>query len=505
MKNNIVVIYSTQNDSVANNSFNNHIKNTIGAKHKIAQYQNNNEFSLTSVYNRALSENSDVKDSIFCFVHNDIIFKTPNWGRILLNKFNTNDYDILGIAGSTYMPLSGIWWENNNTMFGIVEHTDNINTWESRFSQEIPKVKDVVTIDGIFMAVDPDNIIHKFDEDFTGFHYYDHSFCIENYIEGCNVGVITNIRILHKSVGYTNEQWENSKNQFVVKYLDHLPLSIPPIYDEINIKLDHEPKVSVIIPTKNNYNYILNNIESWNEHVKYENYEIIIADTGSTDDVLENYKNVLSDKVRLVQYDYYNFSQINNDVVKNHLAPDTKLILFCNDDIQLLNDALSRCVEIYQQYIDVVGTIGIRLHYGDSSVQHCGIEIIKGDGKDKTKDAIHLSHIDLKKTENYKTDLYYDCIGNTAAFLLMKKDLFVELGYFNEEYIECFEDVELNLSCILHKKVNITCCDAVAYHFESVSRNKNENKLKKNANDYYNNLFPFYKNNEEILSKILIK
>jgi GT2 family glycosyltransferase len=403
------------------------------------------------------------------------------------------------------MPISGVWWENANTMYGIVEHTDGVNTWESRFSNEIPNIKEVVTIDGLFMAIDPDSLFYDFDESFKGFHFYDHSFCIPCYIDGLNIGVITSIRVLHKSVGFTNQQWRDNQAQFVEKYLDVLPISIPPIFKEITTKLIVEPKVSVIIPTKNNYELIFNNIESWKTNVKYKNYEIIIADTGSRGDVLEKYDNVIGDRVRLVKYDYYNFSKINNDVVKNHLSYDTELILFCNDDIELLNDALTRCVDIYQQNIDTVGTIGIRLHYGDSSVQHCGIEIIKGDGKDTTKDAIHLSHIDLKKTENYKTDVYYNCIGNTAAFLLINKNLFLELGCFNEEYIECFEDVELNLLCILKNKANITVCDAVAYHFESVSRNKNENKLKKNATDYYNNLFPFYKEHEDVLSKILIK
>ena len=39
-------------------------------------------------------------------------------------------------------------------------------------------------------------------------------------------GVITNIRLTHKSIGMTNEQWETNKNTFATKYSDFLPLKV---------------------------------------------------------------------------------------------------------------------------------------------------------------------------------------------------------------------------------------------------------------------------------------
>ena len=489
MKNNIVVIFSSHFSEEFNKDFINHVGATIGVQHKTICYPNFNEFSLAQIYNDAIEKHNE-KNCIFVMCHNDIWFKTKNWGKLLLTKFNNSKYDIIGVAGSTYLPTSGMWWEDRSKMFGIVEHTNGITTWVSEFSKPIVGVKEVVLIDGLFMAFNPETIIHKFDEDFKGFHFYDLSFCIPNYLDGCNIGVTTVIRILHKSVGQVNQQWENNRLQFAKRYEDDLPMSLLPPYTDVNIKLNFQPKVTVIIPTKNNPKYILNNIRSWNEVVNYENYEILIADTGSDEDVIAKYDEILGDKIKLIKYDYYNFAKINNDMVKNHVSPDSELVLFCNDDVRLLNDALSKCVEIYNKHKKEVGTIGIRLHYGDGSVQHNGITIHRNsDG------GIILSHRDLKKIENYQTGVNLNSIGNTGAFLLINRELFISLDGFTETYIECLEDVELNLKCKVKGLKNITVSDVVAYHYESVSRNKIAGGENRFMSDYLT-LTTFINNNK---------
>ena len=466
-KTKIVVVYSSHLSDWENSKFTNHVMETVGVKYNhVACYINHNKFSLSEIYNKALREYT-AEDTIIVFCHNDIIFRTKNWGRLLLNKFNNSDYDILGVAGSTYLPESGMWWEDRTKMVGIVDHTDGTREWSSVYSPERKgQITPTVLIDGLFMAVDPTNLEHDFDEDFKGFHFYDLSFCFPNYLDGCNIGVTTDIRILHKSIGRTNEQWEENRKLFSEKYYMELPYSIPPEYDEFHIKLKDNPKVTVIIPTKNNLKYITNNINSWNDVVEYDNYEIIIADTGSEKSVIDNYNSFLSDKIKLVQYNYYNFAKINNDVVKNHVSDDTEIILFCNDDIILLNDVLSRCVQIYNDNKETVGTIGIRLHFGDSSIQHNGISL------SIINNQLIISHKDIRKTNNYSTTVNYNSIGNTAGFLLIKREIFNRIGGFNENYIECLEDVELNLKCKLLGLNNITVSDAVAIHFESISRNK---------------------------------
>lgn len=229
-KRKIVVIYSTNNNDSFIVEYNKHILNTIGISIEnvvLLPTINHGEYSLSEVYNKSIKhidKNYDINEFIFVFIHHDLIFKTKDWGRGLLAKFNNLNYQILGVAGSTYMPASGRWWEDRSKMVGIVEHTDGFREWVSEYAPAFKGVREVVLIDGLFMAADVDQLEHNFDEDFKGFHFYDLPFCIENYLDGANIGVVTDIRILHKSIGATNEQWEQNRLQFVEKYKEELPI-----------------------------------------------------------------------------------------------------------------------------------------------------------------------------------------------------------------------------------------------------------------------------------------
>jgi hypothetical protein len=225
MKNNIVVVFSSHLSEEENLKFVKHIDDTIGVKHKTVYYPNFNQFSLSQIYNQAIREHND-PDSIMVFCHNDITFKTRTWGRLLLSKFNHSPFSIIGLAGTTFLPESGMWWEDRSKMYGVVEHTDGINTWVSEFAVPIKGyTKPVVIIDGVFMAVDCDKIDHQFDEEFKGFHLYDLAFCLPNYLDGCEIGVTTDIRILHQSIGITTQQWDDNRKQFIEKYKDELPIN----------------------------------------------------------------------------------------------------------------------------------------------------------------------------------------------------------------------------------------------------------------------------------------
>jgi glycosyltransferase involved in cell wall biosynthesis len=221
MKNKIIVIFSSHYNAEENNKFISHIEKTIGTKHKTVCYENHNEFSLSELYNKAIDEHTE-PNCIFVMCHNDIIFKTNNWGKLLLQKFNNSKFGIIGVAGTSYVPESGMWWEDRSKMYGIVEHTNGITEWASEFSTPINSIQEVAVIDGVFISFDPNMIESKFNTDYGKFHFYDLSFSLDNYLVGVNVGVITNIRILHKSVGQVNNSWEENRKKFISQY--NLPI-----------------------------------------------------------------------------------------------------------------------------------------------------------------------------------------------------------------------------------------------------------------------------------------
>jgi GT2 family glycosyltransferase len=139
-----------------------------------------------------------------------------------------------------------------------------------------------------------------------------------------------------------------------------------------------------------------------------------------------------------------------------------------------------------------VGTVGCRLHFEDNTVQHDGIICFLD-----SKQSLLISHQGLSSYYNF-SNITRKVIGSTAALLMIKKEVFIKCDYFNENYTTCFEDVELNLKCLIFGLDNYCNSNLVSYHYESKTRNNDVDKVTKEVEDYNNNLIPFiiknYKN-----------
>jgi len=489
----ITIVYSTHKDNSYNNKFREHLLQTVGVKDvQILEYTNINEYSLAEIYNKGIVES--VYDIVVC-CHNDIKLE-KNWGKKLLNDFQDNtDYGIIGKAGSCYFPESGIYWEQMQfTMVGqVYHHPDNHKKWLSRYSTKLPELIPVVTIDGLFISFDKTKIKHAFDETIGRFHFYDHSFCLPNYLDGVKIGVTSSFEITHQSVGQPNQEFFESKIKFLEKFSSKLPLDLKPnsIYvPKINEKPIKIGKVAVIIPTKNKFNLIKDCIESFYEHCNPNLFDIFIADTGSNEDVknklndlIKNYNNI-----KLIEYDYYNFAKINNDVVKNHTNKEHEFLLFCNNDIKLLNNVIYGMLKIFKSS-SKVGTVGCRLHFEDNTVQHDGVFLMINSNMN-----LLFGHENIKTYYNYTTNIK-KVYGSTAALSMIRKSTFELCSMFNENYVNCGEDVELNSKCLLMGLDNYYDGNLVAYHYESQTRKDAGEYMDKITDDVTQNLIPFIQDN----------
>lgn len=492
------VVFSTRE---ADSKFIEHIKNTVGLDNiEVISYVNKGEFSLAELYNKALRE---AKHDIIIFIHDDIMFSHDNWGLKIIEQFRSSNYGILGIAGTTDLVFGedgaiGSWWFMHHRRVGKVKYNVNNKTWDDIFSNSYKFPVQVVCLDGVFIAVDRKKIQKLFDERFKGFHYYDIPFSFSNHLANVKVGVTFEVDLIHKSTGNVNSEWHQNRLLFSEYYRDSLPCGVKPEKVEYDNSVigEFDPGksvISIIIPTKNKIDLIMDCIQSIIYHTRVARYEILIADTGST---VEN-KNKLStwienlDKknnlidIKIIEYHYYNFAKINNDVVKNYLSKKSNYILFCNNDIKVLNDAVDRCLCLFREKKNI-GTVGIRLHYRDNSIQHNGMEMIIGSGR-----LVSFSHRNLGSYYTYDLGLI-EVIGNTAAFLMIERSMFEKIC-FNESYKECYEDVELNLEMLRLGRKNYHIGHAVAYHYESQTRSSNPDKNNRMIEDYQNHLLPFFK------------
>ena len=231
----ITVGFSTRE---VDEKFVDHIKKTCGPKNiEIIPFENKGTHSLTEAYNIILEKSTN---DIVVLCHDDIYFDKKGWGNKIVKHFEKNpEYGILGVAGSVELPKSAKWWENPSKMRGIVNHEHEGRKWESKYSNsQGNKLDEVVLVDGLFIGLKKDRIKKPFNEEIKGFHFYDVSFSFENFLENVKIGVMYDVRITHKSIGQTNEEWENNREKISFKYKDSLPKKI---------KLSDDDRISVLL------------------------------------------------------------------------------------------------------------------------------------------------------------------------------------------------------------------------------------------------------------------
>jgi len=498
----ITIIYSTHKDQEYNNKFKQHLLQTVGVKDvQILEYVNHNQYSLSEVYNSGVTQST--YDIVVC-CHNDIKLE-KNWGKKLLEEYSNNpEFGIIGKAGSCYFPESGVYWDRmKQTMVGqVYHHPDGQKKWLNKYSPKLPFLIPVVTIDGLFMSFDKTKIKHRFDETIGKFHFYDHLFCIPNYLDGIKIGVTSSFEITHQSIGKPNQEFWESKEKFVEKWGEKLPLDLKPSFIYVpEIKRKHFKKfgkVAIIIPTKGKVEMLKECVDSFHEHCDNEKYDIFVADTGSTEEeknwIKENINNIT-----LIEYDYYNFAKINNDVVKNLPNNNYDFLLFSNNDIKILNDVISGMLSVFELN-KLCGTVGGRLHFEDNTIQHDGVFM----GVNESNGTLRVGHINLRNYYNYSNSTK-EVFGNTGGLMMTRKKIFENNNMFNENYISCFEDVEYNLILNSIGLKNYICGDCVAYHYESKTRNEDPKNLDKLRYDYMANLIPIFKKNiEKIKHKLVL-
>ncbi len=244
-----------------------------------------------------------------------------------------------------------------------------------------------------------------------------------------------------------------------------------PIYE-----LPDTPLVSIVIPSKDNPDALMQCIRSIDAHTAYPNYEIIVVDNGSTESV----RSILEAFRKECPFEYlyqpmaFNFSRMCN-IGAQH-AKGTYLLLL-NDDMEVLESSwLTRMVG--QASLEHVGAVGAKLLYPKTTlIQHVGItNTISGPGH-------KLKLLDDNESYYYGRNRFvYDLIGVTAACLLMRKACFLSMEGLYEGLAVAYNDVDLCFRLHGRGLYNVQRNDVVLYHHESLSRGddlKDERKLKR--------------------------
>lgn len=265
---------------------------------------------------------------------------------------------------------------------------------------------------------------------------------------------------------------------------------VPGIY-KIKFDIKGSPKVSILIPNKDNVNLLKNCIESILNLTTYTNYEINIIENNSIQDETFEYYSKISQNSKIKILDYntgkvydkferekininqnngeevdkkeFNYSSLINFGVQNS---DGDFILQLNNDTKLLTKDWLELFIGYAQNKEI-GAIGARLYYEDKSIQHAGI-------------AIGLSGIagNLLVNLPYGKRAYFgreaatrNVSAVTGACLFCRRELYEEVCFMDEiNFKVAFNDVDFCLKILEKGYRNVYVPYIELIHYESKSR-----------------------------------
>lgn len=239
------------------------IRDSIGIPFEVLHFDNSVEkYGICKVYNDLAAK---AKFPYVCFLHEDIILKTENWGKKIIETFSEDpEIGLVGIAGSKYKSAYFSGWYSRVKKLDCANYFHQYPSGSEHVFLSPTDTKsneEVVCIDGVMMCCK--RAIWKqtlFDEELLkGFHFYDIDFSLR-VSHQYKVMVTFDIDLIHITTGgdYSNN-WVETAILFHEKKEDKLPFS------KINLNRQEIDK-RIIITTMDhlkNYKISFRNKKRW--------------------------------------------------------------------------------------------------------------------------------------------------------------------------------------------------------------------------------------------------
>ncbi len=231
-------------------------------------------------------------------------------------------------------------------------------------------------------------------------------------------------------------------------------------------QLPYEPLVSVIIANKDHREDLMRCVESLEQESEYKNLEILIVENNSVSEEIVTYYDQVQrqyDNVRVLRYE----KEFNYADIQNYAAVRAKgdYLLLLNNDTWLerpesIREMLGYCMR------DDVGIVGAKLLYPDDTIQHAGVIVGLGGVADHA--FVGMDREDPGYCCRAICAQEYSAV--TAACLMVKKTVFMEVGGMDTELKIAFNDVDF---CLRVKEAGYKIIYnpfSIWYHDESKTR-----------------------------------
>lgn len=217
------------------------------------------------------------------------------------------------------------------------------------------------------------------------------------------------------------------------------------------------PLVSIVIPSLNAADILPTCIESLLNQ-SYRNVEIILVDNGSTDGssdlVHEKYPSV---KVFRSEENlgYSGGCNLGASIGKG------KYLLFCDNDISVNPESISELVKEFEQCPQIGIAQSKMLLASDPTIIESMGGYFTGTG------ILYQEERDLPNGPD--KDVKHEIFGAKGAFMMIPRELYFEIGGFDDEYVAYFEDTDISWRAWLAGLKVIVVPSSVVIHGRSVT------------------------------------
>jgi GT2 family glycosyltransferase/glycosyltransferase involved in cell wall biosynthesis/Tfp pilus assembly protein PilF len=188
-------------------------------------------------------------------------------------------------------------------------------------------------------------------------------------------------------------------------------------------------------------------------------YEVVVVDNGS-DDWTMYLLHAMEGDLRVLNNDRnLGFARACNQGAD---ASAAEYVLFLNNDT-VPNEGWLEAMVAAADADPAVGIVGARLLYPDGTIQHAGLHMVNGIPDHEFRGA---AADDPRVTQTRDLDMV------TGACLLIRRELFIELGGFDAQFVNGVEDVDLCLRARERGWRVVYCADAVVEHHEAQSKGR---------------------------------
>jgi len=219
------------------------------------------------------------------------------------------------------------------------------------------------------------------------------------------------------------------------------------------------PKVAIIIPTRDRLDMLSRCVDSIRRKSTYRNFQIVIVDNNSEEPDTLAYLDAVDGKVVRHPHEF-NFPRLMNLGARE--SGDAGACLFLNNDTEIISPDWIEAMLEHAQRPEVAG-VGARLLYPDGHIQHEGV--IMGIAGGSAGNIDHGGYFGMGETIR-------NCSAVTAACMMVRPDVFWELGGFDEQLRVAFNDVDYCLRARDKGYLIVYTPHALLYHYESATRGK---------------------------------